>query len=62
MNHLQSAGVVINYDVRFAIVRLGDLVQVRQGLVLLSQAFGARLKRLSAAEQQELKTLLEKMI
>jgi DNA-binding MarR family transcriptional regulator len=33
-----------------------------QGLALLSQAFGARLKRLSAAEQQELKTLLEKMI
>jgi DNA-binding MarR family transcriptional regulator len=32
-----------------------------RGLVLLSQAFGERLGRLSAAQQLELKTLLEKM-
>src|SRR5258706_7176158 len=33
-----------------------------RGLALLSDAFGARLSRLTAAEQGELKTLLEKMI
>jgi DNA-binding MarR family transcriptional regulator len=33
-----------------------------RGLALLSDAFGARLARLTAAEQGELKTLLEKMI
>jgi DNA-binding MarR family transcriptional regulator len=33
-----------------------------RGLVLLSDAFGARLARLTAAEQAELKALLEKMI
>jgi DNA-binding MarR family transcriptional regulator len=32
-----------------------------RGLALLSDAFGARLARLTAAEQGELKTLLEKM-
>lgn len=32
------------------------------GLKLLSDAFGARLKRLGAAEQQHLKALLERMI
>jgi DNA-binding MarR family transcriptional regulator len=33
-----------------------------RGLALLSDAFSARLARLTAAEQGELKTLLEKMI
>jgi DNA-binding MarR family transcriptional regulator len=33
-----------------------------RGLVLLSNAFGARLARLTTTEQGELKTLLEKMI
>lgn len=33
-----------------------------RGLALLEKAFGARLKRLSAAEQEELKALLEKML
>jgi DNA-binding MarR family transcriptional regulator len=32
-----------------------------RGLELLSQAFGARLDRLSAAQQKELRTLLEKL-
>jgi len=32
-----------------------------RGLALLSEAFGARLARLSAAEQTELKALLEKL-
>ena len=32
-----------------------------RGLALLSKAFGARLKRLSAAQQEELAALLEKM-
>lgn len=32
------------------------------GQKLLSKAFGARLKRLSAAQQEELKTLLEKLL
>ena len=32
-----------------------------QGMALLSTAFGARLGRLSAAQQQELKALLERM-
>jgi hypothetical protein len=32
-----------------------------QGLSLLSRAFGARLGRLSAAQQSELRTLLEKL-
>ncbi|MHA7629861.1 MarR family winged helix-turn-helix transcriptional regulator [Corallococcus sp. M7] len=32
-----------------------------KGLTLLSEAFGARLGRLSAAEQAELRSLLEKM-
>ena len=33
-----------------------------RGLALLSKAFGARLARLSAAQQSELATLLEKLI
>ena len=33
-----------------------------RGLALLSDAFGARLARLTAAEQSQLKALLEKMI
>ena len=32
-----------------------------RGLALLSEAFGARLERLSTAEQAELRTLLEKL-
>ncbi len=33
-----------------------------RGLALLSKAFGERLQRLAAAEQAELKSLLEKMV
>lgn len=34
---------------------------MHQGVALLSEAYGARLGRLSAAQQAELRTLLEKM-
>jgi MarR family transcriptional regulator, organic hydroperoxide resistance regulator len=34
---------------------------MKQGLALLSQAFGARLDRLGAAQQAELRALLEKL-
>jgi MarR family transcriptional regulator, organic hydroperoxide resistance regulator len=34
---------------------------VTRGMALLSEAFGARLRRLTAAQQQELRALLEKM-
>jgi DNA-binding MarR family transcriptional regulator len=45
---------------RLIVTAAGRKILVR-GLALLSDAFGARLTRLTAAEQGELKTLLEKM-
>ncbi|MGE6762916.1 MarR family transcriptional regulator [Corallococcus sp. AB049A] len=45
---------------RLQVTPAGRKVTAR-GLALLSEAFGARLGRLSAAEQAELRSLLEKM-
>lgn len=45
---------------RLTVTPSGRKVMAR-GLALLSDAFGARLSRLDAAEQAELKVLLEKM-
>lgn len=45
---------------RLALTPAGRKVMV-QGLALLSSAFGARLARLSAAQQSELRNVLEKM-
>jgi MarR family transcriptional regulator, organic hydroperoxide resistance regulator len=46
---------------RLRVTPAGRKIMTR-GLALLSEAFGARLARLTAAEQSELKSLLEKMI
>jgi DNA-binding MarR family transcriptional regulator len=46
---------------RLLVTAAGRKIRTR-GLSLLSEAFGARLARLSAAEQMELGALLEKMI
>jgi DNA-binding MarR family transcriptional regulator len=46
---------------RLLVTAAGRRIMSR-GLALLSDAFGARLTRLTIAEQGELKTLLEKMI
>src|SRR6202521_3194502 len=46
---------------RLLVTPAGRKIMAR-GLDLLSDAFGARLVRLSAAEQGKLKTLLEKMV
>jgi len=45
---------------RLTVTTAGRKVMTR-GLALLSEAFGARLARLSAKEQAELRTLLEKL-
>jgi MarR family transcriptional regulator, organic hydroperoxide resistance regulator len=45
---------------RLLLTPAGRKVMTR-GLALLSEAFGARLRRLTAAQQQELRVLLEKM-
>jgi DNA-binding MarR family transcriptional regulator len=45
---------------RLSLTPAGRKVMMR-GLSLLSEAFGARLRRLSATEQADLKTLLEKL-
>lgn len=45
---------------RLALTAAGRKVMV-QGLALLSRAFGQRLARLSAAQQAELRNILEKM-
>ena len=45
---------------RLTLTPAGRKVMTR-GLLLLSEAFGARLRRLSATEQADLKTLLEKL-
>jgi DNA-binding MarR family transcriptional regulator len=46
---------------RLIVTAAGRRIMAR-GLALLSDAFGARLARLSAAEQGELEALLEKMV
>jgi DNA-binding MarR family transcriptional regulator len=46
---------------RLLVTAAGRKIMTR-GLRLLSQAFGARLTRLNAAEQAQLRSLLEKMI
>ncbi len=45
---------------RLIVTPAGRKVMTR-GLALLSEAFGARLARLTAAEQSELRALLEKL-
>jgi DNA-binding MarR family transcriptional regulator len=45
---------------RLSLTPAGRKVMTR-GLLLLSEAFGARLRRLSATEQADLKALLEKL-
>jgi DNA-binding MarR family transcriptional regulator len=45
---------------RLLLTAAGRKVLTR-GLTLLSEAFGARLSRLTSAEQTELKSLLEKL-
>ena len=44
------------------LVTAGGRKLLARGLALLSEAFGARLARLTATEQAELKSLLEKMM
>jgi DNA-binding MarR family transcriptional regulator len=46
---------------RILVTPAGRKIMAR-GLALLSEAFGARLVRLSGVEQSELKSLLEKMV
>jgi DNA-binding MarR family transcriptional regulator len=67
LKHLEAAGLVRREidpaDLRrhrLTVTAAGRRVRTR-GLTLLSEAFGARLERLSAAEQSELCALLEKM-
>jgi MarR family transcriptional regulator, organic hydroperoxide resistance regulator len=45
---------------RLLLTPAGRKIMTR-GMALLSEAFGARLRRLTAAQQQELRALLEKM-
>ncbi len=45
---------------RLLLTPAGRKIMTR-GMTLLSEAFGARLRRLTAAQQQELRALLEKM-
>jgi DNA-binding MarR family transcriptional regulator len=67
LKHLEAAGFVRREidpaDLRRHRIRVtgaGRKIMIR-GLVLLSNAFRARLARLSAAEQRKLKAILEKM-
>jgi MarR family transcriptional regulator, organic hydroperoxide resistance regulator len=67
VKHLEAAGFVRREidpeDLRrhrLLVTPAGRRIMTR-GLTLLSEAFGARLTRLSAAEQAELAALLEKM-
>jgi DNA-binding MarR family transcriptional regulator len=67
LKHLEAAGFVRREidpeDLRrhrLLVTPAGRRIMTR-GLTLLSEAFGARLVRLSAAEQAELGALLEKM-
>jgi DNA-binding MarR family transcriptional regulator len=68
VKHLEAAGFVRretdSADLRrhrLLVTAVGRKTMSR-GLVLLSDAFGARLARLTVTEQAELKALLEKMI
>jgi DNA-binding MarR family transcriptional regulator len=68
LKHLEAGGLIRREfeptDLRrhrILVTPAGRRVMTR-GLALLSSAFGARLARLTAAEQRELKTLVEKMI
>jgi DNA-binding MarR family transcriptional regulator len=68
LKRLEAAGLVrreIDPDDlrrhRLIVTAAGRKIMAR-GLALLSEAFGARLTRLSAGEQSELKRTLEKMI
>jgi DNA-binding MarR family transcriptional regulator len=67
LKHLEAAGLVRREidpaDLRrhrLTVTAAGRRIRTR-GLTLLSEAFGARLERLSTAEQAELCALLEKM-
>jgi DNA-binding MarR family transcriptional regulator len=67
LKHLEAAGFVRREidatDLRrhrITVTPAGRKVLTR-GLAVLSEAFGARLARLSASEQADLKTLLEKL-